>query len=183
MMNTAEVMLIAFGLSADAFAVSVCIGLAVKQCKWSRAGIVGLYFGTFQAVMPVFGFLLAMGFYRHVSAYGDWIAFGFLFFIGLKMVYEGLKSKPQERENVSFSPLFLLPLAFATSIDALVVGISFAFMQVNIIAAVIAIGLTTFTLSAAGVKIGSVVGGKFSSKANIAGGVILMLMGFSILIF
>ena len=182
-MSILEIMIIAVGLSADAFAVSVCIGLSLTKAKWLKAGAVGLYFGIFQALMPILGFLSAMVLYEHVSAYGDWIAFGFLFFIGLKMVYEGINSKAQERENVSISPFFMLPLAFATSIDALVIGISFAFMQVNLSAAVIAIGLTTFTLSFAGVKIGSVVGGKFSSKANVAGGIILIIMGFSILVF
>ena len=161
-----ELLVLAAGLSMDAFAVSVCKGLSVPELKPKHALITGLYFGGFQALMPLLGYLLGRQFEALITNIDHWIAFVLLTLIG-----------KAEELNASFRPSAMLPLAVATSIDALAVGVTLAFLQVNIGSAVALIGVTTFLLSAAGVKIGHVFGLKFKAGAEIAGGVVLILNG------
>lgn len=179
-MGTGTLFIIAVGLSMDAFAVSVCKGLSIRELKPKHALITGLYFGGFQALMPIIGFLLGKQFEHLITSIDHWIAFVMLSIIGLNMIKESRSCA--EELNGSISPKAMLPLAVATSIDALAVGITFAFLKVNIIYAVIFIGITTFILSAAGVKIGQIFGAKFKSKAELAGGIVLILMGLKILL-
>ena len=179
-MSILELLLLALGLSADAFAVAVCAGLNFQKFDKKRALIVGAYFGLFQAGMPVIGFYLASFFAELIIAYTHWIAFGLLGFIGGKMIAESMR-KDKHDEEFSLKPKKMLPLAVATSIDALAVGVSIALLQVNIAFAAFLIGLTTLIISMAGVKIGSVFGIKFKNKAQLAGGVILVLIGLRIL--
>ncbi|MCL1805116.1 MAG: manganese efflux pump MntP family protein [Clostridiales bacterium] len=202
-MRIIELFLLAVGLSMDAFAVAVCIGLAMPRAVLIKAVIVGLYFGVFQAVMPLIGYMAATFFADYIIAYDHWIAFALLLFLGGKMAAGSLKSKGcPDREcpdavcgdrmcpggakpgkaEASVSLAHMLPLALATSIDALAVGVSFAFLKARIIPAVSFIGVTTLLLSIAGVKIGNVFGLRFKSKAELAGGVILVLIGFKILL-
>jgi len=173
---------LAVGLSMDAFAVAICKGLSMTKATIKNAVIVGLYFGLFQAGMPLIGYAVATRFSEMIIAFDHWIAFALLCFLGGKMIVGSLKQdKPSDKEaSLNFKEM--LPLAVATSIDALAVGVSFAFLQVNILPAVLLIGLTTFLLSAAGVKIGSIFGAKFKSKAELAGGIILILIGLNILL-
>jgi putative Mn2+ efflux pump MntP len=177
------IVLIALGLSMDAFAVSVCIGLASQKVTLKKALTVGLYFGLFQAAMPLIGYLLATQFADKIAAFDHWIAFALLCFVGVKMIVESIRSKDEQvgEDASSVRPAAMLPLALATSIDALAVGITFAFLQVNIVPAVIEIGLITLVLSMVGVKIGNAFGAKFRTKAEILGGVILILIGVKIL--
>lgn len=182
-MNLIELFLIAVGLSMDAFAVSVCKGLAMKKCTWTKAGIVGLYFGVFQAGMPLIGYILGVQFKDIITSIDHWIAFVLLGIIGLNMVRESRGGCEEcETEDESLDVKTMLGLAVATSIDALAVGVTFAFLQVAIVPAVSFIGVVTFTISVAGVKIGNVFGSKYKSKAELAGGVILILMGLKILV-
>jgi len=166
----------------DAFAVSVCLGLSVKKVTIKRLLVAGLYFGIFQAVMPLIGYIVASGFADMIITFDHFIAFGLLLFLGGKMIFGSFKKDEATEKDASLSPKHMLPLAIATSIDALAVGVSFAFLQVNIIPAVLFIGITTFILSAAGVKIGSIFGAKFKSKAELLGGIILILIGTNILL-
>lgn len=175
-----ELILIAAGLSMDAFAVSVCKGLSVRQLKWKHMVTAGLYFGGFQALMPLIGFLLGKQFESLITRVDHWIAFVLLTLIGTNMIRESF-SKPEEL-NDSFSFRAMLPLAVATSIDALAVGVTFAFLMVSILPAVLLIGLITFIFSACGIKIGNVFGLRFKSKAELAGGLILIIMGIRILV-
>lgn len=179
-MNLWELFLIAVGLSMDAFAVSICKGLSVKQASWKHSMTAGLYFGGFQALMPLFGYLLGVNFQAMITNIDHWIAFILLGFIGANMVREAL-SKEEEDLNASFSPKTMLPLAVATSIDALAVGVTLAFLQVDILPAVAFIGAVTFLFSAAGIKIGNVFGARYKSRAELTGGIILILMGAKIL--
>ena len=179
-MSTGALFIIAVGLSMDAFAVSVCKGLSVKQLKPSHMMITGLYFGGFQGLMPLAGYLLGIQFEHLITSIDHWIAFVLLALIGINMIKESRGSA--EELNDSFSLKTMLPLAVATSIDALAVGITFAFLKVNILYAVIFIGITTFVLSAAGVKIGQLFGVRFKSGAELAGGAVLILMGLKILL-
>lgn len=171
----------AVGLSMDAFAVSVCKGLALKKTSLKSVCIVGLWFGGFQALMPAVGYLLGTRFQNAVSAIDHWIAFLLLALIGANMIKEAF-SREECDTDCALTPKAMLPLAVATSIDALAVGITYAFLQVRILPAVSLIGVTTFVLSAAGVKIGTVFGLKYKSRAEITGGVILILMGIKILL-
>ena len=179
-MHFLELFLIAVSLAMDAFAVSVCKGLSVPRVQPGHAAAVGLYFGGFQALMPLVGYLLGIRFQSLIGAIDHWIAFLLLGFIGFGMIRES-RGEPEE-VDAAFGPRAMLPLAVATSIDALAVGITFAFLNVHLLAAVSFIGVTTFTLSAIGVKIGNVFGTKYKSKAEFAGGVILILLGFKILL-
>lgn len=182
-MNIIELFLIAVGLSMDAFAVSVCKGLAMKRCTWGKAGIVGLYFGAFQALMPLTGFFLGVQFKEVITSVDHWIAFILLGIIGANMIREAFGSCDECQDaDASLDVRTMLGLAVATSIDALAVGVTFAFLQVEIVPAVSFIGAITFTLSVAGVKIGNIFGTKYQSKAELAGGVILILMGCKILL-
>ena len=180
-MTYLELFLIAVGLSMDAFAVSICKGLSVRQLKPHHAMIAGGYFGGFQALMPVIGWLLGRQFESLIKNIDHWIAFVLLALIGANMIREAVKNE-EENLNDSFSPRTMLPLAVATSIDALAVGVTFAFLDVDIVPAVSMIGVTTFVLSAIGVKIGNVFGAKYKSKAELVGGIVLVVMGVKILI-
>ena len=175
-----ELFVIAVGLSMDAFAVSICKGLSLTRCQVKHYLITGLYFGGFQALMPLIGYLLGSSFTQLITSFDHWIAFVLRLLIGGNMIKESRGEA--ECVNASFGVRVMLPMAIATSIDALAVGISFAFLQVNIFAAVVFIGCTTFVLSAAGVKIGNVFGARYKSKAELAGGIILVLMGTKILL-
>ncbi|MFQ8632293.1 MAG: manganese efflux pump MntP family protein [Intestinibacter bartlettii] len=221
-MGLLELFILAIGLSMDAFAVSICKGLALPKINLKSAGIVGLWFGAFQALMPLIGYLLGVNFRSYIVSIDHWIAFVLLALIGANMIKEALsdddeeeeaeirnlKRGPEEgtigvcsldscsisptgqvalsradnriKEILGFKTMFLL--AVATSIDALAMGITFAFLNVNIIPAISFIGVVTFTCSAIGVKIGNIFGLKYKSKAEIAGGVILILLGCKILI-
>ena len=175
-----ELFLVAVSLSMDAFAVSVCKGLSVKKLRPRHCATAGLYFGGFQALMPLLGWLLGRQFESLIKSIDHWIAFVLLALIGANMIREALGD--EEDVNDSFSFKTMLPLAVATSIDALAVGVTFAFLEVQILPAILLIGCTTFALSAAGDKIGNVFGSGLQSKAEIAGGVILILLGIKILI-
>ncbi|MCL2517107.1 MAG: manganese efflux pump MntP family protein [Oscillospiraceae bacterium] len=182
-MNLLELFILAVGLSMDTFAAAVCKGLSMRKATLSNQIIVGLYFGGFQAVMPVIGYLVASLFADYIISFDHWIAFGLLAFIGVKMIIESFgKEDDNKKDEVSLKPAQMLPLALATSIDALAVGVSFAFLKVNIVPAVTFIGVVTFTISVIGVKIGNVFGTKFKSKAEFSGGVILILIGLKILL-
>lgn len=170
----------AVGLSMDAFAVSVCKGLALKKINFKNTCIVGLWFGGFQALMPLLGYLLGSRFKGSVEAIDHWIAFALLFLIGLSMIKEAL-SKDEDKTDDSLSPKTMFLLAVATSIDALAVGVTYAFLQVAIVPAVSFIGGITFALSVLGVKTGNVFGLRYKSKAELAGGIILILIGLKIL--
>ncbi|MGI5824258.1 MAG: manganese efflux pump MntP family protein [Bacillota bacterium] len=180
-MSTLTLFLLAVGLSMDAFAVAVCKGLAIDKITVKKAAAVGLWFGIFQAGMPVIGYLLGSGFQDKITAVDHWIAFVLLGLIGANMIREAL-SKEEEKADDSLSFKTMLVLAVATSIDALAVGITFAFLTVNLAEAVTFIGITTFILSVIGVKIGNIFGTKYQSKAEFAGGVILILLGTKILL-
>ena len=181
-MTFIELLLIAVGLSMDAFSVSICKGLTTKKFSWLMALVCGLWFGFFQALMPVIGYYFGAQFQELIKAYVHWIAFGLLVLIGANMIREALSKKEEGATNnaLDFKTMFLL--AIATSIDALAVGVSFACIQVNIWSSVLIIGLTTFVFSVLGVKIGNVFGSKFEKSAGILGGIILILIGLKFLL-
>ena len=180
-MGLLDLFITAVALSMDAFAVSVSKGLSVKRVRLKHGLITGAYFGGFQALMPLLGFFLASSFADYIRRFDHWIAFGLLALIGANMLREALSGEDEEM-NDSFSFKTMLPLAIATSIDALATGVSFAVTDTNIWLAIALVGATTFAFSAAGVKIGNVFGAKYKSKAELAGGLILILMGAKILI-
>ena len=180
-MDLLSLFLIAVGLSMGAFAGSVCKGLATPKYKLKYSMICGAWFGGFQALMPAVGYLLGVNFKKYITAIDHWIAFVLLALIGFNMIREALKND-DEGADPSFTAKSMSLLAVATSIDALAIGITFAFLDVNIVAAVLFIGVCTFVISAAGVKIGSAFGTRFKSKAEIAGGVILIILGLRILV-
>lgn len=180
-MGFLDLFLIAVALSMDAFAVSICKGLSVSRLQPKHSLIAGAYFGGFQALMPVIGFLLGYKFEKFIVSVDHWIAFVLLAVIGANMIKEAL-GKDEDEVDDSFGFKAMLPMAVATSIDALAVGITFAFLNVNIISAAILIGITTFVLSAAGVVVGNVFGMKYKSKAEFLGGVVLILIGLKILL-
>ena len=181
-MGVAELFLLAIGLSMDAFAVSICKGLATERVRFQHMLLAGVWFGGFQALMPTLGYLLGTTFATNIERFDHWIAFGLLLFLGVKMVKEAL-SEEEDETGASFGIKVMFLMAVATSIDALAVGITFALLpNVNILAAVGFIGLCTFVLSALGVKIGNIFGLKYKSKAEILGGVILILIGCKILL-
>lgn len=177
-----ELAVLAVGLSMDAFAVSVCKGLALKKVSLRHMCIVGAWFGGFQALMPSLGYLLGSRFEQYITAIDHWIAFVLLVLIGANMIREALSKEEAEEANASLAFKTMLLMAVATSIDALAVGITFAFLSVHIVPAALTIGATTFLLSAAGVKVGSVFGLRYKKRAEIAGGVILCLLGVKILL-
>ena len=179
-MSFAELLLVAIGLSMDAFAVAVCRGLEMRRIDYRQALLIAVFFGGFQALMPVAGYLLGAGFEHYISSFDHWIAFLLLGLIGANMIRESRGGA--EHVDSSFRPRSMLPLAVATSIDALAVGVTFAFLRVEIGPAVSCIGVITFLLSAAGVYIGGAFGDRFQGKAELAGGVILVLMGSKILL-
>ena len=180
-MSFGAILVLAVGLAMDAFAVAVCKGLALKKISAGKALLVGVWFGGFQALMPTLGYFLGVQFRDKITAIDHWIAFILLGIIGANMIKEACSGEcEEENESLDIKTMFLL--AVATSIDALAVGITFAFLNVNLIAAVSFIGVTTFILSAIGVKIGNVFGTRYKSKAELAGGMILILLGFKILL-
>ncbi|MGL5328038.1 MAG: manganese efflux pump MntP family protein [Peptostreptococcaceae bacterium] len=176
----------AVGVSMDAFAVAVCKGLSMKKVTFKKAAIVGLYFGGFQGAMPLIGYFLGVQFKDYIINIDHWIAFILLGFLGVKMIQEAFSKDDDddvfqsEREMLSVKNMIVL--AIATSIDALAVGITLAFLQVDIVPAVLFIGIVTFILSMIGVKIGNVFGSKYKSKAEFAGGLILICIGTKILL-
>ena len=174
-MSLWELFVIAVGLSMDAFAVSICKGLSVGKCKVKHMLICGLYFGAFQAIMPSIGYLLGAQFETLVTSVAPYIAFALLTLIGFNMIRESCSKEEEEEATADFSWHSMLPLAVATSI-------SFAFLQVNIVPAVLFIGLTTFVCSVVGVKVGSIFGDKYKARAEFFGGVVLIAMGLKIVI-
>ena len=180
--------LTAVGLAMDAFAVAICKGLSVQKAKISHMTITGLYFGIFQAAMPLIGYLVGKQFKQYVEAFDHWIAFVLLGLIGANMIREALSKDDEdecgcENKDLSFGFKAMFPMAIATSIDALAVGVTYAFLpDVKIVPAVAFIGIITFALSFAGVKIGNIFGTRFKSKAELAGGIILILIGVKILL-
>lgn len=182
-MGFVELFLIGVGLSADAFSVAVCKGLNMRKLNLKHAYIIALFFGVFQAVMPLIGYFLGTSFSSYIESFDHWIAFALLAFIGGKMIVEVIREKDDETEEQTDVLKIgeLTVMAVATSIDALAVGITFAFLKVNILFSVILIGVTTFALSLLGVIIGNKFGAKYKSKAELAGGIILVLIGVKIL--
>lgn len=181
-MGLGELFLLAIGLSMDAFAVSICKGLASKKAGLREMGSCGIWFGGFQALMPLIGFFLGTLFSAAIEAFDHWIAFGLLALIGINMLREAF-SNEEDESNGDFGFKTMFVMAIATSIDALAVGVSMALAgNVNIWIAITLIGVITFLTSALGVKIGNIFGDRFEKKAEIAGGVILILLGFKILL-
>ena len=202
-MEFLELLLLAVALSMDAFAVAICIGLTMKRVSFKKAFIVGLYFGIFQAGMPLIGYFTTNIFADRIAAYSHWIAFGLLSILGGKMIADSFKKEEGSDKNRpdrtcgdqtcfsdeksnnkehSLKLAAMLPLAIATSVDALAVGITFSFLQVNILPAVLLIGIVTLVISITGVKIGNMFGVRFKSKAQLAGGIILVFIGLRILL-
>ena len=181
-MGLLELFILAVGLSMDAFAVSVCKGLAMPKISVRKAGIVGLWFGGFQALMPAVGYLLGYQFRDKITAIDHWIAFLLLGIIGANMIREAIKGEEEDDDACNLALPHVLMLAVATSIDALAVGITFAFLKVNILSSILIIGLTTFALSFAAVYLGSKLGDVLKRYAGILGGVILIVIGTKILI-
>ena len=179
-MTLFDLILIAISLSMDAFAVSICKGLSVHKVSFAHAMTCGLWFGGFQALMPLAGWLLGTGFQSLITTVDHWIAFVLLCLIGGNMVRESRSE--EDCADGSFAAKAMLPLAVATSIDALAVGVTFAFLRVDILPAVLFIGCTTLALSAAGVKAGSVFGARYRARAELFGGLVLILMGVKILL-
>ena len=181
-MSFLELFILAVGLSMVAFAVSVCKGLAIQKITVGKASLVGLWFGGFQALMPLLGYYLGSRFAAYITSIDHWIAMALLVLIGGNMIREACKKDGEERLDDSLSCKKMLPLAIATSIDALAVGITFAFLEVQILPAVCFIGAVTFLLSFVGVKAGNLFGVKYKKKAEITGGIILCLLGIKILL-
>jgi putative Mn2+ efflux pump MntP len=184
-MSIAELIFLALGLSMDAAAVAICKGLSMEKLSVKGALVVGGWFGGFQALMPLVGYFLGTTFAGYISAFSNYIAFALLAAIGINMIREALSKKRGDNEegascSLSFRTMF--PMAVATSIDALAVGVTFAFLRVAIVPAVLTIGVITFALSIIAVKLGSVFGAKFRTAAEIAGGVILCALGVKVLL-
>lgn len=184
-MSFTELLLLALGLSMDAVAVSICKGLSMDKLSAKNAVIVGAWFGGFQALMPLVGYFLGTQFAEYIRTASHWIAFILLAAIGFNMIREALSKKnktPAERSDCSLSVKAMFLMAVATSIDALAIGVTFAFLQVDIVPAILTIGVMTFVLSMVGVKLGNVFGAKYQSAAEIVGGVILCVLGIKILL-
>lgn len=185
-MGIIELALIAVGLSMDAFAVSVCKGLGMKRLDMGQALVIALFFGGFQALMPLAGWALGSGFQSYIEPVDHWIAFALLAFIGGKMLYDAFHEEdgdePVAGEAARLDLKEILMLAIATSIDALAVGVSFAFLQVDIVPAISLIGVITFALSLVGVAAGHQFGARFEKPATVVGGVVLILIGLKILL-
>ena len=185
-MGSGGLLLLAVGLSMDAFAVSICKGLSMKKATLKAQATCGVWFGGFQALMPLIGFFLGALFAEAIEAFDHWVAFALLAIIGINMLKEAFSKEEEEKdggENADLSPKTMLVMAIATSIDALAVGISLAMVgNVNIFMAVLLIGVITFAMSAMGVKIGNVFGSRYEKKAQAAGGIILIFLGAKILL-
>lgn len=181
-MNTITILFIAFGLAMDSFAVSITSGIAIKRLRIGHALRIGLFFGSFQAAMPVVGWLAGMSLKDFISGVDHWVAFGLLSLIGGKMIFESLQMESEKKEMNPLNVYVLLILSVATSIDALAIGVSFAFIKIAIITPAILIGIVTFLLSSLGVFIGNRLGHFFENKIELAGGFILIVMGTKILL-
>ena len=181
-MSIIEIALIGVGLAMDAFAVSICKGLAMRRVNYKKAIIIAAFFGVFQALMPALGYVLGTTFANKIAAIDHWIAFILLALIGANMIKEALSSDDDECQDDSLRLGDLIMLSIATSIDALAVGITFAFFNVSLLLSVSMIGIITFIICVIGVKVGNVFGEKYKSKAELAGGLILIVMGAKILI-
>lgn len=180
-MGISEIIFISASLAMDAFAVSICKGLSMKKLDWKKAFIIASYFGAFQGLMPVIGYFLGATFSDLVTSIDHWIAFALLSIIGGNMIKESFDDEEEKRnDNVDFKTMIVL--AIATSIDALAVGITFAFLKTNIVLSVVLIGIITFVISLLGVNIGNKFGDKFQNKAELSGGIILILIGLKILL-
>ncbi|MDR0248127.1 MAG: manganese efflux pump MntP family protein [Oscillospiraceae bacterium] len=182
-MHIVELILLAAGLSMDAFAVAVCAGLGMRKVTLKSALVVGLYFGAFQALMPLLGYMAASRFTSLITDYEHWLVFALLGYLGAAMIIGSFKKEKEAGRGAetSLRPARMLPLALATSVDALAAGVSFAFLLDSIIPAALLIGVITLLLSALGVKVGNAFGTRFKSKAEFAGGAILLLMGVKVL--
>lgn len=181
-MGVSELLILSVGLSMDAFAVSVCKGLSLGRTDIKEMALAGVWFGGFQALMPLLGYFLGIGFSGFAAGFSHWIAFILLSVIGGNMIKESFGNSEEDYENSSMKASTMFLLAVATSIDALAVGVTFAFFEVKIAAAVLMIGVVAFLFSAAGIKIGSIFGAKYRSRAELIGGVILVLLGIKILL-
>ena len=183
-LGTADILLIGLGLSMDAFAVAICKGLSMRKINWGHAAVIALFFGGFQALMPFLGWAVGLSFQGLIAAYDHWIAFGLLLFIGGKFLYDAIRSEACGNDacDIALDLKGLLMMAIATSIDALAIGVTLAFLKVNVAAACGIIGVTTFLISLGGVVVGNLFGARFQKKAEIAGGVILILIGVKILL-
>jgi manganese efflux pump family protein len=181
-LDALTILLIAFGLAMDAFAVSIANGLTIKGNRKQAALLTAVFFGGFQMLMPLAGWLIGLSLQGIISGVDHWIAFGLLTFIGAKMIYEALKNNNEETDEKTLKLHTLLTLAVATSIDALMVGLSFAFLQTSILLPVAVIGVVTFTLSFGGFYFGCFLGKKFGHRIEIIGGLILILIGLRILL-
>ena len=179
-MDLLTLLTLAVGLSMDAFAVSICKGLAMREKVLGKGVIIGLWFGGFQALMPLLGYFLGSFFADMITKYAHWIAFVLLIIIGGNMIKEAMGEEEKVDACMDAKEMFIL--AIATSIDALAVGVTFAFLKVQIVPAVSFIGCVTFVCSAIGVKIGSIFGSKYRSKSEFCGGMILILIGLKILL-
>lgn len=180
-MGIVEIIVISVGLAMDAFAVSICKGLSMKKIHWKNVIIISLYFGVFQAIMPIIGYLLGSAFSDFVKSIDHWIAFILLSIIGGNMIKDSTDDEVEKRnDNVDFKTMIVL--AIATSIDALAIGVTFAFFKINILSAISIIGIITFILSFIGVVIGNKFGDKFQNKAEFTGGIILIIIGLKILL-
>ena len=181
-MGLIELFVLAVGLSMDEFAVSICKGLATKEVSVKQMCLAGLWFGGFQALMPLIGYLLGSAFAKAITSFDHWIAFALLAFIGGNMIKEAFSKEEDEEVNDSFGVKTMFIMAIATSIDALAVGVTFAFLSVQIVPAVSFIGIITFLFSFVGVKLGNLFGAKYEKKAQLAGGIILILIGVKLLL-
>lgn len=182
-MGLTALILLAIGLSMDAFAVAICKGLRMQEINRRQTLIIALFFGGFQAIMPLIGWLLGSQFEQYIVGVDHWIAFGLLTFIGGKMIWEAFKGEEEEElEEKGFELKELLMLAIATSIDALAVGITFAFLKITIWMPILLIGMTTFVFAIIGVMIGNRFGERYKNKAELAGGIILIFIGLKILL-
>ena len=180
-MSVIELILISIALAMDALAVSICKGLSMKKFSLKKPIIIGLYFGIFQGLMPLIGYLLGHSFEKYITSIDHWVAFILLFIIGFNMIKEVLSDENNTyNDKVDFKTM--LPFAIATSIDALAVGITFAFLKVNIIPAILLVTIITLIISIIGVKIGNTFGKKYEKKAQIVGGIILIIIGIKILL-
>jgi putative Mn2+ efflux pump MntP len=185
-MSLAQLLLISIGLAMDAFAAAVCQGLSMPKLDLKKAAVIALYFGAFQAGMTLIGYVVGIQFADKIILFSHWLVFALLSFIGGKMIYEGVKTRKEclwdsKPRYADIRCKTMLTLAIATSIDALAVGVSFAFLQIDISLSATMIGVVTFILALAGVKIGNIFGSKYRSIAEIIGGIILILMGLKML--
>ena len=180
-MSILEILLLGIGLSMDAFAVSICKGLSTKKLQFKHYLIIGAWFGGFQALMPTIGYFLGSTFEQYITAFDHWVAFVLLAAIGANMIKESF-SREESETSASFAFKTMLLMALATSIDALAVGITFAFLRVDILTSVGLIGVTTFALSIVGVAVGHRFGARYEKPATVAGGIVLILIGLKILI-